>query len=307
MAMRIFKTSKHRSSLALILLSAFFMTFLTACGSLTGNTGSSPFTLSFLGDKGGTDSSTSGDSKQLLAGAALKHNPTGTTNLSWNPENGVLTVKITLFGLAPNSSHAAHIHAGNCQSNGDVVYALNPVVADDHGNAIAETTTIEDVAHGIPASGWYINVHNGLGMSELGHRPISCANIHNSKASKKTQQFVRVRMKGTIAPNEAASGVAKLTKEHGKYVLRITMTGLAHNSEHVAHIHTGNCKLQGPPVVMLNPVVADRWGNGTSVTTFDQLPSSSNGLYVNVHTGATMNDLKQSPLFFNPIACGNLS
>jgi len=236
----------------------------------------------------------------------LKHDPSGTTTLSWNPENEELTVNIKLTGLAPNSPHAAHIHAGNCNIDGSVVYPLNPIVADAKGEVVSETT-IEHVKNGIPASGWYINVHNGVNMAtSIDKTPISCGNISNPNASTKSVQSVQVTMQGTIAPNEAANGKAEVIAENGKPALKITLTGLQPGSTHVSHIHAGSCAAQGPVVTMLNPVFADAKGNGTSITTLSQVPYSPNGLYVNVHAGATMAELGQSTLF-NPIACGNLA
>jgi Cu/Zn superoxide dismutase len=284
---------------ALTLFSTLFVVLLAACGTLSGST-NSPTTS--VPAPVATTAATSAAPQFTIV--TLKHNPTGTTNLSWDPESKNLTVAISLTGLAPNSSHAAHIHAGTCAVDGSIVYPLNPVVADAKGNA-ATTTIIKNVQDGIPASGWYVNVHNGLQMTPLEHMPISCGNIVNSNTSQDDTQSVQVQMQGSTAPNESATGNAALTVLNGKLALKITLSGLQPNSSHAAHIHAGSCESQGAPIVMLNPVVANAQGIGTSITTIDHLPSSSNGLYINVHAGATMGDLQQATLF-NPIACGDL-
>jgi len=215
-------------------------------------------------------------------------------------------VKIRVTGLAPSSSHAAHIHAGTCAADGAIVYPLNPVVADAKGDASSETT-IANVQNGIPASGWYINIHNGLQMTAIEHMPIACANISHANTSTKNNevQNIHVTLGGSIAPNESASGTAALSLVNSKLALKITLTGLQPNSTHIAHIHFGSCDAQGPIAVMLNPVVADAQGNGTSITPINNLPSSAKGLYVNVHLGSAMSQLSQS-VYFDPIACGNM-
>jgi hypothetical protein len=287
--MKLLKSGKKLPSFALMLLSVCSVALLAACGTVADNSNGSPFATN------------AANSRSLST--TLKHDPTGAADLSWNPENQQLTVKIVLTGLAPSSSHAAHIHAGNCSVDGAVVYPLNTVVADAKGDAVS-VTTINNVKDGIPASGWYINIHNGTGKAALDDRPIACGNIANSTTSKTSEQSVHLTLGGTIAPNESANGKAVITTVNGKLALKITLAGLQPDSVHAAHIHSGSCAAQGPVVVMLNPVVADAHGNGSSITLLKQLPSSK-GLYVNVHTGASMSQLAQ-PTLFNPIACGNL-
>ncbi len=285
------QTNKKVSNLILPILSACFLLLLAACSDPSGGTGTT------------APNPPNNVSAQAVV-ATLKHSPIGTTELSWNPEDQKLTVKISLTGLAPNSSHAAHIHAGTCAADGAIVYPLNTIVANAEGAASSETT-IEHVKNGIPASGWYINIHNGTTMAAIEHMPIACGNISNSNTSTKEKQEAHVVLGNSIAPNESASGQAELATENGKVTLKITLAGLVPNSKHIAHIHAGSCEEQGAVVVMLNPVVADAQGNGTSVTTIEKVPSTAKGLYVNVHMGGTMDQLKQSA-FFNPIACGNL-
>jgi hydrogenase maturation factor len=291
--MQLRSTSKKISSLALMSLGVFFMLLLAACGGTTGDNSNVNVNLSV-------------NNTPQPTLTVLKHSPVGTTALSWDPESHKLTVNIHVTGLAPSSSHAAHIHAGNCSVDGAIVYSLNPVVADAKGDANSQTV-ISNVQNGIPASGWYINVHNGVNMTAIEHMPIACANIsHPATLSKNEVQNIQVALGGSIAPNESASGTATLSIVNSKPAVTIKLSGLQPNSTHIAHIHYGSCDAQGDIAVMLNPVVADAHGNGTSVTTINSLPSSSKGLYVNVHLGSAMSQLSQS-VYFDPIACGNMA
>ncbi len=103
--------------------------------------------------------------------------------LNYDPAAKTLTVSTRATGLVAGSTHAAHIHAGSCDSQGKVVYPLNDLVAKSDG--VAETTTvIKDVSQAPPASGWYINIHLGEhdqvekdGKPTLLFAPILCGNI----------------------------------------------------------------------------------------------------------------------------------
>jgi len=98
----------------------------------------------------------------------------GFTRLSL--KNGKLRVNITVVGLAPYSSHAAHIHAGNCFYTKQVLYDLSPLVANGKGIA-TKTVTFKDV-DSIPANGWDVNVHFATNLStQTGYDPILCGNV----------------------------------------------------------------------------------------------------------------------------------
>ena len=76
---------------------------------------------------------TAGTSTSTTAHATLKHMPNGMATVSFDLASQSLTVKISLIGLAPNSTHPAHIHSGSCANQGAVVYPLQNVIADAHG------------------------------------------------------------------------------------------------------------------------------------------------------------------------------
>jgi len=236
----------------------------------------------------------------------LNHSPVGTSDLTWNAANQTLTVKVALTGLAPSSTHPAHIHAGDCSSNGNIVYPLKPIVADSLGAGTSETT-ITGVKDGIPTKGWYINVHNGPNLSpDIQFAPIACANITNPTTSTKNNQSVHVTLEGTTAANELANGTAQLSIASGKLTVKITMSGLAPNSTHIAHIHKGSCEAQGAVLYPLTSVVADASGKGTSTTVVPNVSSiPTKDWYVNVHLASTASELS-NPTNFDPIACGNV-
>ena len=236
------------------------------------------------------------------AHAVLRHTPRGTTFLSWDPKSENLTVTITLFGLAANSTHPAHIHAGDCDDNGPIVYPLNNVVADAAGRATT-TTVIPEVEGGIPNGAWYVNVHNGPGLSPAAQfDPIACGNVFNRHHARS----VSVHLGATNAPNQAASGFTtlKLSKD-GTLTVTVTLHGLVPGSAHAAHIHAGSCESQLPGNVVypLTTVVGDAQGNSTSVTVIPNVSSiPEDAWYVNVHRTTDLS----TQTGFDPIACGNV-
>jgi Cu/Zn superoxide dismutase len=103
--------------------------------------------------------------------------------LSYDPTAKTLTVSARATGLVAGSAHAVHIHSGSCDSQGEVKYDLDDLVAKSDG--VAETTTvIQNVDQAPPASGWYVNVHLGGhdqiekdGTPTLYFAPILCGNV----------------------------------------------------------------------------------------------------------------------------------
>ncbi len=130
----------------------------------------------------------------LTAGAALKHMPQGSVLLIWTPNDQTLNVNVRLYGLSPNSTHPVAIHSGSCPKQGPVLYPLQNMVADAHG--VADTTTqIKNVKNGIPASGWYVNVHNGPRLSPaIQFLSIVCGNITNPAPTTTSLEQINVPM-----------------------------------------------------------------------------------------------------------------
>jgi hypothetical protein len=242
---------------------------------------------------------------QQVASAVLTHQPVGTAHLTWSRSTRALTVTAQLTGLTPSSRHPAHIHTGACSAPGTVIYPLNDVVANAAGEGTS-TTTIGQVADGIPASGWSVLVHNGPAMSPaVQAKPIACADVRPAPATRPATQAVTSAMKGTGAADQHAAGSASLVLRDATLTVTVTAQHLAPGSSHPQHIHAGSCQRQTPGTIvyMLEPLVADRDGNARSATVIHEvatLPPS--GWYLNVHRAGALTE----PWNFDPILCGNI-
>jgi hypothetical protein len=247
----------------------------------------------------------------------LEHNPTGKASLSWNPATKILQVTLSLTGLAPNSTHPTHIHLGNCEQspNGQKVYSLMDVKADGQGNITKETATtkINGVTKGIPATGWFVNVHNGPTLStDLQMRWIACGNVTAVQTGQNGVQTAQANLGPTISADEHVQGTAALSLQGDQLKVVLQLRGLvAGGAPHMAHIHAGRCNAQGGIVVPLNMVTVDGNGNGASTTLIPltSIPTTTVGpFYINVHEGQMPRNANQ-PIpqeSFNPITCGNV-
>ncbi len=238
-------------------------------------------------------------SESVAARANLQHSPTGTAKL--HVEGRELTVSISLIGLAPNSTHPAHIHAGNsCASNGAILYPLKNVVANEKGQA-SVTTIIHLSKYGIPATGWYINVHNGPTMAtpQQGYA-ISCGVIYNPDYASD----VLTALGSTPDPNQHATGFTRLTLKDGNLTVRVTVTGLAPYSKHAAHVHAGDCFYTKQVLYDLTPLVANGRGIAEKTVTFTGVNSiPAYGWDVNVHYSTNL----ATQTGYDPILCGNVA
>jgi Cu/Zn superoxide dismutase len=107
----------------------------------------------------------------------------GRATVSYNPLAHTLTVAVNAGGLTPGA-HAAHIHSGTCMNQGGVLYMMADLVADKDG-FIHQVRIISGVMTAPPATGWYLNIHQGDSNSiltanktpSLAFRPLLCANI----------------------------------------------------------------------------------------------------------------------------------
>lgn len=238
------------------------------------------------------------------ATATLKHQPQGTVNLRWDHTSHILTIQFTLTGLAPGSIHPVHIAHGSCSNSGiheKTLYPLN-ISANMHG--VASSTSKVSGANGIPASGWSVNVHNGPGLSTTEQALlIACGDVVNHHTSPESNQTVQVTLQPTGAANQNVSGVAYLTLSAHTLKVELTLSGMAPRSEHMVHIHAGDCINQGSVVYPLTPVKADASGK-TTITTIIQnvMTIPARGWYINMHNSTDMS----TQTGFDPIACGNV-
>jgi CHRD domain len=138
----------------------------------------------------GPTTATAGEKKSIVCGdlngqpgtirlgpnGAPGDNPGGTATITRDPATGRMTVKVVVDGLAPNTSHPAHIHLGSCEAQGPVIVPLDALQADSNGHAEA-TTTVQNA----PDIGtWYVNVHRGPGLMGPEFTPITCGNVSAS-------------------------------------------------------------------------------------------------------------------------------
>ena len=94
-----------------------------------------------------------------------------------------------------------------------------------------------------PATGWYVNVHNGSTLSPQDQfSPIACGEV------KGGVNAVTVPLQQGSGPSQAASGTADLNVNNGQLSVKVTMSGLAPNSAHAAHIPSTSRECRsGPP------------------------------------------------------------
>jgi hypothetical protein len=123
---------------------------------------------------GPTTSASTGTTVNFAMKAQNDSKAAGTGEIVTTAGSFTLTIKLT--GMVPMSSHISHVHAGNCGVPGGIVYALQQVIADASGAATA--TTILPGKYLVPASGWYVNVHNGPDFTEPDYAPsASCGDL----------------------------------------------------------------------------------------------------------------------------------
>ncbi len=270
--------------------------------------------LSALAACGGSNAPASQETSSTSASSAsstpmmvtLKHVPNGTATLTYDSTAKSLKVEIKLTGLAPSSTHPAHIHAGSCAKQGTVDYPLSAVVADATGVANSMSTVSNIKEGAIPDGAWYVNVHNGPALApDVQFQPLVCGDVANpSKASSVTVQMSDGPTPPPGSIDETATGTASLSIVSGGLQVVISATGLAPNGSHAAHIHMGSCESQGKVVYPLNAVIADATGKGTSTTTVQGVTVIPSGTwYVNVHRSTSLTQQYD----FDPIMCGDVT
>jgi hypothetical protein len=179
----------------------------------------------FILPRGNISSVSSGKGAMTNATITLVHQPTGMVTLSWNPNTSVLVVTFHMSGLAPFSSHPAHIHRStSCQIGGPMLFALHPVVADATG--VGTSTTYISTTNGIPRTGWIVNVHNGPDLAPTAQSlPIACVAIHNYSRVHGLL-VLRYVLDPTTASGQRASGQAWLAVTHRQLAVKVVVHGL---------------------------------------------------------------------------------
>ncbi|GHO83108.1 hypothetical protein [Dictyobacter formicarum] len=199
------------------------------------------------------------------------------------------------------------------------------LTADATGN-IKNTATITSVTTPLTASNMRIQIYNGTGTAAAQKVAIACGNIkpYNPASATATATGTVTETSTAVAtgtapgaagntfsaiigptadPNEQSNGVAQLSLANGTLTVQMNVHGLAPNSNHAAHLHTGTCQTIGNIVYNLGTLTADSQGTATLTKTFPNVTSiPDNGWAAQVHYGTNLND----PAQYNPIMCGTV-
>ncbi|HLG77043.1 MAG TPA: CHRD domain-containing protein [Ktedonobacteraceae bacterium] len=226
--------------------------------------------------QGSTQPDTNGVAQVNQAGAAVDVNKQdASATLHWDYKTHALTVKVDVDGLPPNSVHPNHIHLGVCSSNGPVKYPLKNIVANGEGDATA-TTVIQGVAGGIPASGWYLNIHHGPGLATADQMAaIYCGNIANPSVKSDHDQDVKITLHQfvlngftTVSKIDSTVPANGDVNPYGVAVVQKSVGNLVKGHILVSNFNNGaNLQGTGTTIVQISP-------NG-SKTTFAQLTSAA--------------------------------
>lgn len=259
-------------------------------------------------------SKTSSNKKVTTTNIALSHQPAGTVDLSWNSSNKIVTAKVNMYGFAPKSYHAMHIHTGSCSSQGSVLVPFPDIRATSKG--VIKTTVQGKTAlpNGL-STGTYLNIHLGSSSqlnTKLGFTPISCANIPSGSKSTTNLHMAAPPQSG-LHP----SGTAQLTFNPSSSTLKVVIhaTGLP-PGKHVAHLHKGTCINQGGIAHDLRALRANSSGTATSTSIIKgwNVPYPSSGWFINVHLGTStirpsadrIVKSGKPTIYFDPLLCGNV-
>lgn len=80
------------------------------------------------------------------------------------------------------------------------------------------------------------------------------------------------------------TGTARIEDQAGdEATVIVTLQGMAANSGHAGHVHTGACAAQGAILFGLNPITADAQGTGTATTTGVPDAVLGQGFYLQYH------------------------
>ncbi len=113
-----------------------------------------------------------------------------------------------------------------------------------------------------------------------------------------TISFTMVAQNGS-----GVAGTGKIVKGTGTFTVTIKLTGMAPNSSHISHVHTGSCAKNGGIAYALTQVIADSKGSATVTSTVPAAYSvPAGGWYVNVHHGPDFSAPANGP----SISCGDL-
>lgn len=239
--------------------------------------------------------------------------PAGTAKLSWDPTTKQITAAVDMYGFTPSSAHAMHIHPGTCADQTEPPSVPFPdLTADAHG-VVKQSVTSGPVPAGLPTTS-YLNIHLAP-MAQLGtpkdvsFTPIACGDI---PAGTPSAGPVTLSMHLPAKDGRTPAGSSTLSYDAAAHTLRVELkvTGLAPNTAHAVHVHSGSCRAQGDVLYPLPDLRANAEGDATASTIVPNVTSAppATGWYVNVHLGPMSQILSGNnpTLLFAPILCGDV-
>ncbi len=233
--------------------------------------------------------------------------------------NNQLVLAITASGLAPNSTHQAEIHQGQCSSQGPVVHTLPPIVANGGGIGTS-TTTISGITS-IP-NNWYVMAHLGATKADMGTQsgfdPIVCGDVGSPPSARPIVSHLQSQLNSqsdTYLKHSPSGNAQLLWGKKSTLTVTIDMTGqVASGNTYPARISKGSCETGSTGVLYpLSPVKAQRPSSpspsaGVSMESKTIIPLVQNGIptsgwVLNVYNGPTLS----SPNENIPIACADIT
>ncbi|MGH3844917.1 MAG: CHRD domain-containing protein [Pseudonocardiaceae bacterium] len=206
-----------------------------------------------------------------------------------------------------------HLHPGTCAHQTQPPSVPFPDISANAGGAVKQSVVSGQAPGGIP-HGSYLNIHLApsaqLGApTDVSYTPIACADI---PAGTPPTGPVTLNLQAPPQHGQIPRGTATLAYHPTNHTLtvQIKATGLAPNSAHAEHIHSGSCLTQGAVVYPLPDLQANTSGEASVSTTLNNVNAAppATGWYVNVHLGPASQILHGNTptLLFAPILCGDV-
>ena len=109
--------------------------------------------------------------------------PQGSAVVAYNQKAKTISVTVNASGFQPGR-HAVQIRVGTCAAQGPVQYTLKDFTANAKGHIVKETRVVTGATTPLPATGWYLNLHQGTssnitlnGRPTINFRPLLCGDI----------------------------------------------------------------------------------------------------------------------------------
>lgn len=226
--------------------------------------------------------------------------PDGVATLGFNAQTRHVTVRVDVYGLAPNSTTALQLRQGSCLSLSSSTVATFPAVTADAGGTLSAVVTSDAMlAAGIPPGTAIVAQPSGdLDRTAV---PLLCTDIPASNPTGPVRLFAPPQLK------PAGTATVIFTPGAHKLTLHITAIGLRPEESYDAAIRRGSCKAQGAVhFAVKGKLVADATGSAvvsSSLRGVDSLPAT--GWYLSVDRTPSANALSEA-IEAGPLLCGDI-